>query len=197
MISTLVKADAGLVTVGETRVSDDARLVRGKLGILSDARGLYTRLTARENVRYYGELRGLFGPQLEGRIETLASLLEFESLLDRRTEGFSTGERLKVALARALVHDPQHVLLDEPTNGLDVMSTRALRRMLIRLKSSGKCLVFSSHVMQEVETLCDRVVVIAKGRTLHEGPLVELKTRTQQSSLEEAFVQLAFDEVES
>ncbi|MDP3503284.1 MAG: ATP-binding cassette domain-containing protein [Myxococcales bacterium] len=192
MVSTLVKPDSGTAKVGDADVVKDERRVRADLGVLSDARGLYTRLTARENIRYYGELRGMGGPALEERIGSLASLLEFEPLLERRTEGFSTGEKLKVALARALVHDPRHVLLDEPTNGLDVVSARALRRMLVRLKESGKCLVFSSHVMQEVEALCERVVVIAKGQTMHEGTVEELKARTGKASLEDAFVELAF-----
>jgi len=192
MLSTLVKPDAGTATVGDADVVKDALRVRADLGVLSDARGLYTRLTARENIRYYGELRGLGGAALEDRIGALATLLEFEPLLQRRTEGFSTGEKLKVALARALVHDPRHVLLDEPTNGLDVVSARALRRMLLRLKDSGKCLIFSSHVMQEVEALCERVVVIAKGQTLHEGTAAQLKERTGKATLEDAFVELAF-----
>ncbi|MBL8937946.1 MAG: ATP-binding cassette domain-containing protein [Archangium sp.] len=192
MISTLVKPDSGTATVGDADVVRDEQRVRAELGVLSDARGLYTRLTARENIRYYGELRGLGGDALEARITSLANLLEFEPLLERRTEGFSTGEKLKVSLARALVHDPRHVLLDEPTNGLDVVSARALRRMLLRLKEAGKCLVFSSHVMQEVEALCERVVVVAKGQTMHEGTVAELKARTGKDSLEEAFVELAF-----
>lgn len=192
MISTLVKPDAGTATVGDADVVKDATKVKAALGVLSDARGLYTRLSARENIRYYGELRGLGGEALEARISSLATLLEFEPLLERRTEGFSTGEKLKVALARALVHDPKHVLLDEPTNGLDVVSARALRRMLLRLKEAGKCLVFSSHVMQEVEALCERVVVVAKGQTMHEGTVAELKARTGKDSLEDAFVELAF-----
>jgi len=192
MVSTLVKPDSGTAKVGDDDVVKDELRVRADLGVLSDARGLYTRLKARENIRYYGELRGMRGPALEERIGALASLLEFEPLLEQRTEGFSTGEKLKVALARALVHDPRHVLLDEPTNGLDVVSARALRRMLVRLKESGKCLVFSSHVMQEVEALCERVVVVAKGRTMHEGTVEELKARTGKASLEDAFVELAF-----
>ncbi len=192
MVSTLVKPDAGTAKVGDADVVTDELRVRADLGVLSDARGLYTRLTARENIRYYGELRGMSGAGLEERIGSLASLLEFEPLLERRTEGFSTGEKLKVALARALVHDPRHVLLDEPTNGLDVVSARALRRMLVRLKESGKCLIFSSHVMQEVEALCERVVVVAKGQTMHEGTVEELKARTGKASLEDAFVELAF-----
>ncbi len=192
MISTLVKPDSGTAMVGDADVVRDEQKVRAELGVLSDARGLYTRLTARENIRYYGELRGLGGDDLEARISSLANLLEFEPLLERRTEGFSTGEKLKVSLARALVHDPKHVLLDEPTNGLDVVSARALRRMLLKLKESGKCLVFSSHVMQEVEALCERVVVVAKGQTMHEGTVAELKARTGKDSLEDAFVELAF-----
>ena len=192
MLSTLVKPDAGVVTIGEKNVLTQPLDVRADLGVLSDARGLYTRLSAEENIRYYGELRGLGGPALEARIRDLAKLLEFEPLLGRRVEGFSTGEKLKVALARALVHDPKHVLLDEPTNGLDVVSARALRRMLLALKAAGKCIVFSSHVMQEVEALCERVVIVAQGKTIAQGTVAELLAQTAAPSLELAFVTLAF-----
>ena len=193
MMSTLVHPDGGQASVGGFDVVREARAVRSTLGVLSDARGLYTRLTARENVRYYGRLRGMEqGKALEERIDALGELLELTPLLDRRTQGFSTGEKLKVALARALVHDPHHVLLDEPTAGLDVMSARALRRMLLKLKEAGKCLVFSSHVMQEVEALCDTVIVVAQGRAIAHGTAAELMAQAQAATLEDAFVTLAF-----
>lgn len=192
VLATLLRADRGTALVGPHDVARAPHAARADLGVLSDARGLYGRLTARENVRYFGALRGLSGAALEARIDALAAQLELTELLDRRTEGFSTGEKLKVALARALVHDPGHLLLDEPTNGLDVVSVRALRRVLLALKAQGKCLVFSSHVMQEVELLCERVVVVSHGRTVAQGTPAELRAQTAAASLEDAFVQLAF-----
>jgi sodium transport system ATP-binding protein len=162
--------------------------VRRALGVLPDARGLYPRLTAREHIHYAGELHGLSGAALDKRIDELVELLEMKEIAHRRTEGFSQGERMKVALARALVHGPRNVLLDEPTNGLDVMSTRAVRTLIRRLREQGHCVVFSSHVMQEVGALCDRIVVVARGRVVAEGTPDELRARTGKDSLEEAFV---------
>jgi sodium transport system ATP-binding protein len=165
------------------------------MGVLSDARGLYPRLTARENIVYYGALQGMERDAADGRAEELARMFEMTSLLDRRTAGFSQGERMKTALARALVHDPAHIVLDEPTNGLDVLATRALRDTLrwLRTPSGGaKCIVFSTHIMQEVERLCDRVVVVAHGRTVAAGTVQELLVDTGERDFEEAFVKLAF-----
>ncbi len=158
------------------------------MGVLPDPRGLYPRLTAREHVRYFGELHDMPRDRLERRIDELLELLDMRAIADRRAEGFSQGERTKVALARALVHDPRNVLLDEPTNGLDVMSTRAVRELIRRLKAEGHCVVFSSHVMQEVGALCDRVLVVAGGRIVADGTPVELRQRTGQAELEDAFV---------
>ena len=165
--------------------------VRAALGILSDARGLYTRLTARENVAYYAQLRGVAPAEFEQRLAMLAGLLDMGALLERRTDGFSTGEKMKVALARALIHDPQHLVLDEPTNGLDVMSTRALRRLLAHLRERGKCILFSTHIMQEVEQLSDEIVVVAHGRSVAHGTAQDLEAQTGAASLEDAFVALA------
>jgi len=131
--------------------------------VLADARGLYPRLTSRENIRYFGRLHGLEGEALEKQIDSLLVLLDMQSIADRKTEGFSTGEKLKVAIARALVHNPKNVLLDEPTNGLDVMSTRAMRQFIQRLRDEGKCVLFTSHIMQEVAALCDQIVIISRG----------------------------------
>jgi len=158
--------------------------------VLSDARGLYPRLTARENIRYYGRLHGLEGASLETRIDELVSILGLQSLADRRAQGFSQGEKMKTAIARALVHDPDTILLDEPTNGLDIMSVRSLREQLKGLRTAGKCLLFSSHVMQEVAALCDRIVILGKGRVVAEGTSAELVARSGASSLEDAFVGL-------
>jgi len=163
---------------------------RRRLGVLPDARGLYPRLTAREHARYAGRLHGMPKQLLEQRIEELVQQLDLASIADRRTEGFSNGERVKVALARALVHSPRNVLLDEPTNGLDVLATRAVRDLIRKLKADGKCVVFSSHVMQEVSALCDRIVVVAHGRVVADGTPDELKARAGTASLEEAFISI-------
>jgi sodium transport system ATP-binding protein len=160
------------------------------LGVLPDQSGLYPRLSAREHIRYFGRLHGMGGAKLDDRIEHLIQTLDLGLVADRRVAGFSHGERTKVALARALVHDPQNVLLDEPTNGLDVMSTRAVRHVIRELRSEGRCVLFSSHVMQEVSALCDRVVVMARGRVVAEGSPDELLTLTGTSTLEDAFVHL-------
>ena len=192
IIGTLVKADRGQAWVGAIDVQADTRAVRAQLGVLSDARGLYTRLTARENIQYYAELRHVPAAVCNDRLAKMAELLDMGSLLERRIEGFSTGERLKVALARALIHDPPHLILDEPTNGLDVVSTRALRRLLLHLRDSGKCIVISSHIMQEVEQLADEIVIVARGRTVSHGTAQQIRTEAGTESLEDAFVKLAY-----
>ncbi len=161
-----------------------------RLGVLTDSHGLYPRLTARENVRYFGQLHGLGGAELEGRIDTLVKLLDMGDIANRRTEGFSTGEQVKVAIARALVHQPQNVMLDEPTAGLDVMSTRAMRGVIRQLRDEGRCILFTSHVMQEVAMLCDNIVIIAGGRVAAQGSPDELRQRTGQENLEDAFVSI-------
>ena len=194
LIGTLVEADAGSISVGGLDVRRNARGVRAQLGMLSDARGLYARLTARENIAYYGDLRGIGRAALKDRLAMLSELLDMTPLLDRRTEGFSTGERMKVALARALIHDPQHLILDEPTSGLDVMSTRALRRLLVHLRSQGKCIVLSSHIMPEVEQLADRIVIVAHGRSIAQGSGDEIRRKAGAATLEDAFVTLAYGE---
>ncbi len=195
--AALLTPDAGRVQVDGIEAAARPREALARMGVLSDARGLYPRLTARENIVYYGRLQGLSEARAQARAEALASLLEMKPLLDRRTEGFSQGERMKTALARALVHDPPNIVLDEPTNGLDVLATRALRAALRRLRDDeGKCIVFSSHIMQEVERLCDHVVVVSHGRVVAEGTVAELAARAGQADFEEAFVQLAFTAAE-
>jgi len=156
--------------------------------VLAHAQGLYPRLTAREHVRYAGQLRGLRGGELERRIDGMVELLDMGEFADRRADGFSQGQKLKVALARALVHDPRNVVLDEPTSGLDVAGTRAVRALLRRLRDEGRCVLFSTHVMQEVSAVCDRVVVIARGVVVAEGTPEALKEATGKSTLEDAFV---------
>ena len=190
MIATLVVPDAGHARVGGLDVVADRYAVRGRIGVLSDARGLYQRLTARENVRYFGRLHGLHGRALDARIDALFATLGLTALAERRTAGFSQGEKMKVAIARALVHDPDTILLDEPTNGLDIMSVRTLRDELRALRTQGKCLLFSSHVMQEVAALCDRIVVLAHGRIVAAGTSEQLIARAGTQGLEDAFVAL-------
>ena len=191
--AALIEPDSGHVHVDGIDVARRPAAALARMGVLSDARGLYPRLTARENIVYYGRLHGMTAAAAAARTELLAKTLDMQALLDRRTEGFSQGERMKTALARALVHNPPNIVLDEPTNGLDVLATRALRDTLRRLRDDeGKCIVFSTHIMQEVERLCDHVVVVAQGRTVAEGTVAELSAATQQTDFEETFVQLAF-----
>jgi sodium transport system ATP-binding protein len=190
MIATLIVPDEGTARVGGLDVVGARYAVRRRIGVLSDARGLYPRLTARENVRYFGALHGLSGAALDARIDALFATLGLTEIADRRTGGFSQGEKMKVAIARALVHDPDTILLDEPTNGLDVMSVRTLRAELRALRTQGKCLLFSSHVMQEVAALCDRIVVLAHGRVVAAGTAAELIARAGTVGLEDAFVAL-------
>ena len=193
MVAALIAPDAGRISVDGIDVARQPMAALARLGVLSDAGGLYPRLTARENIIYYARLHGMGAAAANARAEQLARVLEMAPLLDRRTDGFSQGERMKTALARALVHDPPNIILDEPTNGLDVLATRSLREALRRLRDDeGKCIVFSSHIMQEVERLCDHVVVISHGRTVAEGTVGELMARTGQTDFEETFVALAF-----
>jgi len=197
IVAALIAPDAGRVLVDGIDVAVQPAAALARLGVLSDARGLYPRLTARENIVYYGRLHGLSAGAAQARAEALAAMLEMQPLLDRATVGFSQGERMKTALARALVHDPPNIVLDEPTNGLDVLATRSLRAALRRLRDDeGKCIVFSSHIMQEVERLCDQVVVVSHGRTVARGTVTELAARAGEADFEEAFVKLAFTDDE-
>ena len=194
MASGLITPDAGRIIVDGIEVASQPQLALARMGVLSDARGLYPRMTARENIVYYGRLHGLSVTAAEDRVKDLSYTLDMQQLLDRRTEGFSQGERMKTALARALVHDPPNIVLDEPTNGLDVLATRQLRDALRRLRDEQrKCIIFSTHIMQEVERLCDHVVVIAHGRSVAQGTVAELGAATRETDFEEAFVKLAFN----
>ncbi len=193
MLAALLVPDAGTLRVDGIDVQREPRTALARMGVLSDARGLYPRLSARENIVYYGQLHGMAAPAASARADLLAHLLDMSALLDRRTEGFSQGERMKTALARALVHDPPNIVLDEPTNGLDVLATRALRDALRRLRDhEGKCIVFSTHIMQEVERLCDQVVVVSHGRTVAAGTVDDLNAQCGERDFEESFVKLAF-----
>ena len=191
MISTLVAPTRGSAHVEGRDIAADPLAARARIGMLSDARGLYGRLTARENIAYYGALRGMARDAVDASIERLAELLDMKPLLERRADGFSQGERMKVAIARALVHDPPNVILDEPSNGLDVMTTRNLREAIRNLRAAGRCVLFSSHVMQEVSALCDEVVIIAHGAVAAHGTAEALLARSGCANLEDAFVQLA------
>jgi sodium transport system ATP-binding protein len=188
MLYTLMRPDQGAVRVDGLDAAYEAEAVRRILGVLPDARGVYKRLTARENIAYFGQLHGLSDAEVARRSAQLIEALGMQDIADRQAEGFSQGQRTKTAIARALVHDPRNVILDEPTNGLDVMTTRAMRGFLRRLRDEGRCVIFSSHIMQEVAALCDRIVVIAKGRVMANGSADELRAQTGEDNLEDAFV---------
>lgn len=198
MLYGLMQPDAGRVLVDDIDIAQDPQAGQARMGVLPDAHGLYPRLTAREHIRYFGQLRGMRGQALEARIEELLQQLDMSGIADRRAEGFSNGERMKVSLGRALVHDPRTVMLDEPTNGLDVQSTRAVRGLIRTMRADGKCVLFSSHIMQEVSALCDRIVIIAGGRIVAEGTPDQIMEQTGHANLEDAFVTLSgIDEVVS
>ena len=188
MLYTLMTPAAGTVKVDGVDAAQDAEGVRRRLGVLPDARGVYKRLSARENIAYFGRLHGMSDADIARRTAELSAALGMEDVLDRQAEGFSQGQRTKTAIARALVHDPRNVILDEPTNGLDVMTTRGLRDFLRQLRAEGRCVIFSSHIMQEVAALCDRIVVIAKGTVMAAGTPDELRAQTGEDNLEDAFV---------
>jgi sodium transport system ATP-binding protein len=190
MLYSLLPPDSGEIRIDGLDPTRDAMEIKRTLGVVPDGRGIYTRLTARENIAYYGELHGMTRADIERRIEELTHTLGMSDFIDRRTEGFSQGQRVKVAIARAMVHEPQTVLMDEPSNGLDVMSTRALREYIISLKQAGHSVVLSTHIMQEVAALCDRIVIIASGQVAAEGSAEELLERSGCDSLEDAFVKL-------
>ncbi len=190
MLYSLLPPDEGEIRIDGMDPHRDAMAIKRTLGVIPDNRGLYDRLTARENISYFGELHGMNRPSIAQRIKELTSTLDMEDFIDRRTEGFSQGQRVKVAIARAMVHEPQTVLMDEPSNGLDVMSTRALRHYIRSLKEAGRSVVLSTHIMQEVAALCDRIVIIAKGRVAADGSADQLLEKSGCDSLEDAFVKL-------
>ena len=196
MLYGLIASDRGQVRIDGIDVGLEPLKAQARIGVLPDSQGLYPRLTAREHARYFGRMQGLQGDELEARIDELIQLLDMREIADRRAAGYSHGERMKVSLARALVHEPANVLLDEPTNGLDVMSTRAVRQLIRKMRDQGKCILFSSHVMQEVFTLCDSIIIIAGGRIVARGTPADLLRATGHKNLEDAFVVLSgIDEV--
>jgi len=184
----VLRPDSGRAFVDGIDLAAARLEAQRRLGVFPHAQGLYARLTAREHIVYFGKMHGLSGSILARRADELVAALAMEDIADRRTEGFSQGQRVKVALARALVHDPRNVVLDEPTNGLDVAATRQVRTLLRQLREQGRCILFSSHVMQEVSALCDRVVVIARGTVVAEGTPDDLRRMTGRESLEDALV---------
>ena len=190
MLYTLMQPETGRVQVDGHDAATEADAVRRVLGVLPDARGVYKRLTARENIDYFGTLQGLSKEEIAQRTAKLAAALQMEDFLDRATEGFSQGQRTKTAIARALIHNPKNVILDEPTNGLDVMTTRGLRGFLKELRAEGRCVIFSSHIMQEVAALCDRIVIVSRGKVTAEGTPDELRAKAGEDNLEDAFVKL-------
>ena len=188
ILYTVLKPDQGSATIDGVNVGNDGLKAREKIGALPHGAGLYPHLTARENIAYYATLCGIDKADVEGRVAGIVELLEIGDFADRRTKGFSHGQRTKVALARALVHDPQNIILDEPSNGLDVMATRSLRRLILKLKEDGRCILFSSHVMQEVAALCDDIVIIANGKVAIDDSAAGIRNRTGCDDLEDAFV---------
>lgn len=186
----LLTADAGTARVDGVDVNEDRMGAQRQLGVLPDVRGLYPRLTAREHIRYFGQLHGGSGADLEADIDNLIERLGMADFADRRAKGFSRGQELKVALGRALVHRPKNLILDEPTNGLDVMSSRAVRLLIAEMKAQGHCILISSHIMSEVSALCDRLVIAADGRMVAEGTPEELRAEAGTDDLEEVFVRL-------
>lgn len=186
----LVRPDSGQVEVDEFKVAEDPISARSRLGVLPDQFGLYVRLTAREHLGFFGRLHGLQGSELDAAIDNVAERIGMTELLSRRVQGFSQGERMKVALGRALLHNPRNLVLDEPTRGLDVMAARSLRELLDKERAAGRCIMFSSHVMAEVAALCDRVVIIAEGRVTAEGSPNDLCQQAGEPELEDAFVKL-------
>jgi sodium transport system ATP-binding protein len=189
ILSTVLRADSGTARIGGIDLAATPLPARRMLGVLPHNSGLYQQLTGRENIEYYGRLHGLAEAPLATRVDALIERLELGTIANRKAKGFSQGERTKIALARSLVHDPQHLLLDEPTSGLDVMATRHLRDWLRELRGQGRCVLLSSHVMQEVEALVDELIIIAAGRVTLTGSPAELAQRFPGRSLEEIFVE--------
>lgn len=191
VLSTVIRANEGRALIDGHDCATAPLQVRRSLGVLPHASGLYAHLSGRENIRYYGELHGLRGVELNRAIDDLIERLALGAVAERRAKGYSQGERLKVGLARALIHRPQTVILDEPTNGLDVNAVRMLRELIRELRESGRCVLFSSHVMQEVAALCDDIVIISHGRVVVRGTPAEILAATGAPDLEEAFVRAA------
>lgn len=190
MLYSLLPPDAGEIRIDGIDPTNNAIAIKSTIGVVPDSRGLYTRMTARENINYYGELHGLTPDIIASRIDEFIQLLNMGDFIDRRVDGFSHGQRVKVAIARAMIHNPQTVLMDEPSNGLDVMSTRELRKYIQGLKSAGRSVILSTHIMQEVAALCDRIIIISTGKIAADGTPDELIDKSRCETLEDAFVTL-------
>jgi sodium transport system ATP-binding protein len=189
ILYTVLKPDEGSASIDGNDVVEHSLEARRSTGALPHGAGLYPHLSARENIAYYATLCGLARDKVEERTDSIIDLLEIRDFADRHTKGFSQGQRTKVALARALVHDPQNIILDEPSNGLDVMATRSLRDLILKLKDAGRCVLFSSHVMQEVAALCDDIVIIAHGQVAIDDSVAGIRKKTKKKDLEDAFVE--------
>ena len=188
VLYTVLKPDEGSATIDGIDVVGDPLSARQRIGALPHGAGLYPQLSARENIAYFARLCGIDKAEVDDRVDEIVRLLEIDSFAERRTKGFSQGQRTKVALARALVHDPQNIILDEPSNGLDVMATRSLRELILKLKDAGRCVLFSSHIMQEVAALCDNICIIANGKVAIDDSVDGIRARTGCDDLEDAFV---------
>ena len=188
VLYTVLRPDQGMATIDGADVVTQSLAARGKIGTLPHGAGLYPHLSARENIVYYARLNGMASDLIDEKTQRVIDQLDIGEFADRRTKGFSQGQRTKVALARALVHGPQNIILDEPSNGLDVMAIRSLRELIKGLKRTGKCVLFSSHVMQEVAALCDEIIIIAAGQVaIHDSP-DGIRNATGCDDLEDAFV---------
>lgn len=194
IISTVMRCDSGRTAIDGDDILRDPFATRRRLGVLPHASGLYTNLTARENIHYFGALHGLERSLIEARIAEWVNRLDMADVIDRRTKGFSHGQKLKVSLVRALIHAPRNIILDEPTSGLDISATRALREVIRALRDAGHCVLLSSHIMQEVSALCDDIVIIANGTVVASGTPDEIRALTARADLEEAFMQLSHGE---
>ena len=188
VLYTVLKPDEGRASIDGADVVEDALAARSRIGALPHGAGLYPHLTARENIAYFARLCGLDKAEADDRVDEIVKLLEIGDFAERRTKGFSQGQRTKVSLARALVHDPQNIILDEPSNGLDVMATRSLRSLILKLRDDGRCVLFSSHVMQEVAALCDDICIIANGQVAIDDSIEGIRERTGCDDIEDAFV---------
>jgi sodium transport system ATP-binding protein len=188
ILYTVLKPDSGSATIDGVDVVTDSLAARARIGTLPHGSGLYPHLTARENIAYYAKLYGMPKDTIDGAVQMVIDQLDINDFADRRTKGFSHGQKTKVSLARSLVHGPQNVILDEPSTGLDVMATRSLREFIRELKLAGKCVLFSSHVMQEVAALCDEIVIIAAGQVALHDTADGIRNATGCDDLEDAFV---------
>lgn len=193
VLSTVLKPTSGTATLGGFDLIKEAGRVRSLIGVLPANAGLYGRLSPRENLRYFGELYGMSGKPLQNRIDLLLDRLGMTDVRDRKMEGFSSGMQQKVALARAIVHDPPVIFLDEPTDGLDVPTARTVYELVEELRCSGKCIVFSTHRMEEAERLCSHIGIIAGGLMRAFGTVEALRRQAGTEDMEEVFIRLAGD----